>query len=97
MMKVKAKVKNNVCFVKLMINHNMVGFEQAAKKGIQANFITSIIAKVGGKAVYEQLSSQYLAKNPIFKFKFFAKKGETVEISWVDLLGNSDTAFIRMR
>ena len=97
MMKVKARLKNNICFVKLLIKHDMVSFEQAARKGVKANFITSIVAKVGGKIVYEQLSSQFLAKNPIFKFKFFAKEGEAVEISWVDLLGNSDTAFVRMR
>jgi len=96
-MKIKAKIKNSIVYVKLLIKHDMVSFEQAQKKGVQANFITSIRARISGKIVYEQLSSQYLAKNPIFKFKFFAKQGETVEITWVDLLGNTDTSFTTIR
>jgi len=37
-------------------------------------------------------TSQFLSKNPIFKFKFKgAKKGDKVEITWVDLKGNTKT------
>jgi hypothetical protein len=96
-MKLKAKVKNNICHAKLMIKHEMLTYSQAKKRGKKANFLTSIEAKVNGQIVYRLLSSQFLAKNPLFKFRFYAKRGDVLEVTWVDLLGYSDTRFITIR
>lgn len=92
-MKIKAKVKGDMVAVKVMVKHDMLTYDQAKKKGKEANFITHITAKANDKVVYDLSSSQFLSKNPLFKFKFKgAKAGDKVEVTWVDLLGNTKTS-----
>jgi len=92
-MKIKAKVKGDVIAAKVMVKHDMLTYDQAKKKGVDANFITHISAKVNDKVVYDLSSSQFLSKNPLFKFKFKgAKAGDKLEVTWVDLKGNTKTA-----
>ena len=69
-MKIKAKEKDGIVRVKTKLSHEMMTYSQAKKKGIEANFITHVSAKVGGKTVYELSSSQFISENPILKFKF---------------------------
>ena len=89
-MKIKAKEKDGIVKVKTLIKHPMLTYDQAKKKGVEANFITHITAKVGDKIVYDVSTSQFLSKNPMIKFKFKgAKKGDELTISWVDLSGKS--------
>ena len=91
-MKIKAKVKGDAVSVKVMVKHEMLTYDQAKKKGKEANFITHVTAKANDKVVYDLSSSQFLSKNPIFKFSFKgAKAGDKVEITWTDLLGNTKT------
>ncbi|HIP59581.1 MAG TPA: thiosulfate oxidation carrier complex protein SoxZ [Campylobacterales bacterium] len=91
-MKIKAKEKGGAVSVKVMVKHDMLTYDQAKKKGTDANFITHISAKANDKVVFDMSTSQFLSKNPIFKFKFKgAKKGDKVEITWVDLKGNTKT------
>jgi sulfur-oxidizing protein SoxZ len=92
-MKIKAKLKGDVVNVKVMVKHDMLTYDQAKKKGKEANFITHISAKCNDKVVYDMSSSQFLSKNPLFKFKFKGgKAGDKVEVTWVDLLGNTKTS-----
>jgi len=91
-MRVKAKVKGDVIACKVLIKHDNLTYDQAKKKGKEANFITHMTAKANGKVVYEVSSSQFFSKNPLVKFKFkgsVAKKGDEVEFTWVDLKGNT--------
>jgi len=38
-------------------------------------------------------TSQFLSKNPIFKFSFKgAAVGDKITMTWVDLLGNTETS-----
>lgn len=90
-MKIKAKEKNGVVKAKIQIKHEMMTYNAAKKKGLSANFITSIVAKVGERTVFELSSSQFVSKNPIIKFKFKAKKGEILEMTWKDMSGKSVT------
>lgn len=94
-MKIKAKIKGDIVKVKAMAKHDMTTYDQAEKKTgnrEDANFITRITASVNGKLVYEVSTSQFLSKNPIFKFKFKgAKAGDTLEVTWVDRKGNTKT------
>ena len=70
----------------------MLSYQEAERAKKEANFITYLVAKVGGKVVYEVSSSQFLSKDPYFKFSFTgAKAGDDIEITWKDLKGNSDT------
>jgi sulfur-oxidizing protein SoxZ len=100
-MKIKAKMKGDIVKVKALAKHDMTTYDQAAKKTgdkENANFITRITASVGGKLVYEISTSQFLSKNPIFKFQFKgAAKGDKIEMTWVDRKGNTktDTAKIK--
>jgi len=89
-MKVKAKLKNDVVKVKILAEHVNVGPEEAEKKKIDTNFITSIIAKANNKVVFELSGSGFISKNPQFAFSFKgAGKGDEVEVTWTDLKGNT--------
>jgi sulfur-oxidizing protein SoxZ len=92
-MKVKAKLKGGVVKVKAMAKHEMSTYNQAEKRTgdrENANFITHVSATCNGETVFESSTSQFLSKNPIFKFQFKgAKKGDAVEMSWVDRKGNT--------
>lgn len=93
-MKVKAKVKKGVVKAKVQAKHEMMTYDQAKKKGKDANFITHMVGKVGDKIVYEVSTSQFLAKDPLFKFEFKAdglKDGDKLEMTWVDLSGATRT------
>ena len=94
-MKIKAKIKGDVVNVKALAKPDMTTYDQAVKKTgnrEDANFITRITGSVNGKLVYEVSTSQFLSKNPIFKFQFKgAKKGNRLEMTWVDRKGNTRT------
>jgi len=89
-MKVKAKLKKDIVGVKVLIKHPNLTYDQAKKKGKKANFITHVSAKCNDQVVFDMSSSQFLAKNPLIKFKFKgAKEGDKVEVTWVDLSGKT--------
>jgi len=91
-MKVKAKLKGNTVKVKCMAKHEMSTYNQAEKRTgnrDNANFITHISATCNGETVFESSTSQFLSKNPIFKYKFKGKKGDKVEMAWTDRKGKS--------
>jgi sulfur-oxidizing protein SoxZ len=90
-MKIKAKEKDGIVKAKVMAKHEMLTYNAAKKKGKEANFITYITGKVGDKIVYEASTSQFLSKNPLFKFKFKGKKGDKLTMTWTDLKGNTVT------
>jgi len=94
-MKVKAKLKKGVVKVKAMAKHNMTTYNQAEKKTgnkDDANFITHITATCNGETVFDMSTSQFLSKNPIFKYQFKGdnfKKGDKVLMTWVDRKGKT--------
>ena len=100
-MKIKAKIKNEVIQVKAMAKHAMTTYNQAEiKTGDKenANFITNILAEVNQRIVFEASTSQFLSKNPIFKFKFKgAKKGDILTMTWVDKKGNTKTSKTKIK
>ena len=93
-MKVKAKLKNGVVKVKAMAKHEMSTYNMMEKKTgnrEDANFITHITGTVNGETVIDISTSQFLSKNPIFKFQFKGdfKKGDKLLMSWVDRKGKT--------
>ncbi len=91
-MRIKAKSKNGITTVKVMFKHPMLSYDEAKKKGKEANFITYVVANVEDKKVFEVSTSQFLSKNPYMKFAFKGDfKGKEIVISWVDLKGNKKT------
>jgi len=95
--KIKAKAKKGIVTAKVMAKHPMMSYDEAKKKGKKANFITSMVATVNDKIVYEVSTSQFLSKNPFVKFKFKGNKGEKLTFTWTDLSGKvqSDTKKIK--
>ena len=91
-MKIKAKLKGDTVSVKCMAKHEMSTYNQAEKRTgnkDNANFITHIVAKNNGEVVFESSTSQFLSKNPIFKYKYKGKAGDKLEMSWTDRKGKS--------
>ena len=75
----------------------MMTYDMAEKKTgsrDNANFITHVSGTVNGKTVFDMSSSQFLSKNPIFKFSFkgIGAAGDKLEMTWVDLKGNTVTS-----
>ena len=91
--KIKAKLKNGIVEVKALATHPMLSFQEAERAKKEANFITYVVAKVGGKVVYEASTSQFLSKDPYMKFSFKGGNvGDTIELTWKDLKGNTDVS-----
>ena len=86
-MKIKAKEKAGFVKAKISIKHDMLTYDQAKKKGVEANFITHITATVGDKVVYDASTSQFLSKNPLIKFVFNGKNGDELKITYTQLKG----------
>ncbi|PIF03944.1 MAG: thiosulfate oxidation carrier complex protein SoxZ [Arcobacter sp.] len=90
--RIKAKEKKGITTVKAMAKHAMLSYDEAKRKKTEANFITSMIAKVDGEIVYEVSTSQFLSKDPFVQFKFKgANKGKMLEFTWTDLKGTTQT------
>jgi len=79
----------------------MTTYNQAKKKTgnkDDANFITHLTASVNGDLVFEVSTSQFLSKNPIFKFKFKgAQKGDILTMTWIDKKGNTKTSKTKIK
>jgi len=90
-MKVKAKEKDGIVKVKVLAKHQNIGPEEGEKKKKEPNFITTVVAKIGDKVVYEMNGSGFMSKNPLYKFKCKGKKGDEIEVTWTDLKGNTKT------
>ncbi len=91
--KIKAKLKNGIVEVKALATHPMLSFQEAERAKKEANFITYVVAKVGGKVVYEASTSQFLSKDPYMKFSFKGGNvGDELELTWKDLKGATDTS-----
>jgi sulfur-oxidizing protein SoxZ len=91
-MKIKAKLKDDVLACKVQATHEMMTYNAAKEKGVEANFITHMVAKVGDRVVMEVSTSQFLSKDPILKFKAKAgdiKKGDKMEVTWTDKSGKT--------
>jgi len=100
-MKIKAKFKGDHIKVKAMAKHAMLTYDQAKRKtgdSNDANFITHITASVNDEIVFEASTSQFLSKNPIFKFKFKgANKGDVLTMTWIDRKGNTKTSQTKIK
>ena len=91
--KIKAKLKDGIVEVKALASHPMLSYQEAERAKKEVNFITYVIAKVGDKVVFEASTSQFLSKDPYIKFSFKgANVGDTIELTWKDLKGNTDVS-----
>lgn len=94
--KIRARMKGNSCEVKSLIKHKMeTGLRKDKKTGkvIPAHFIQEVTCEHNGKSVMSANWGTAISANPYLAFSFTgAKKGDTIKLSWVDNMGNSDSA-----
>ena len=89
--RIKAKAKKGVVTVKMMAKHPQLSHQEAERSKKKADWITQIVATAGGKTVFEVSGSQFLSKNPYYKFSFNGEKGGNMEVSMTTLAGESQT------
>ncbi|MGI9235169.1 MAG: thiosulfate oxidation carrier complex protein SoxZ [Woeseiaceae bacterium] len=92
--KVKTRLSGDVAEVKSLIVHPM---ETGARKDpdtgelVPRHHITQLRFINNGEAVMVANFSTAVSKNPYINFRFAgAKAGDTLNVSWVDNLGDSD-------
>jgi len=94
--KIRAKAQDGVTTVKALMTHAMeTGLQKDKKTGelIPAHFINEIVAKHNGKVVLTAEWGAAVSKNPYLSFAFDGgAAGDTVELSWADNKGDSDSA-----
>ena len=95
-MKIRAWTSGDSTTVKAIIFHPMetgLRKDKATGKKIPAKYITEVNCKHNDKPVMTCLWGPGVSKNPFLSFRFKnAKPGDTLEISWVDNQGGSDSA-----
>ncbi len=99
--RLRASNKGGVATVKALITHPMeTGMRKNKKTGkkIPAHFIQSVSGKHNGKEVVLAEWGPAVSKNPYLSFQFAgAKKGDTVELTWSDNKGGSESASTKVR
>jgi len=99
--RLRASNKGGVATVKALITHPMeTGLRKNKKTGkkIPAHFIQTVSGKHNGKEVILCEWSGAVSKNPYLSFKFAgAKKGDSVELTWSDNKGGSESASTKVR
>ena len=90
-MKIKAKEKKGVVKVKAMFTSLMADREQAVKTGVKEEYIKYIVAKANDVVVFEVTTSGFMSENPLIKFQFKGKKGDTLAFTTVDNNGKEES------
>ncbi|WP_058556709.1 thiosulfate oxidation carrier complex protein SoxZ [Thiohalocapsa sp. ML1] len=93
--KIRAKATGGVTTVKSLMSHEMeTGLRKDKDTGepIPAHFIQEVTAKWKDQTVMTALWSGGISKNPYLSFKFNGgEPGDTVEITWVDNKGATES------
>ena len=93
--KIRAKATGGVTTVKSLMSHEMeTGLRKDKDTGeaIPAHFIQEVTAKWKDQTVMTALWSGGISKNPYLSFKFNGgEPGDTIEITWVDNKGATET------
>ena len=92
--KVKAEVSGDVAEVKSLMLHPMeTGTRKDAETGalVSAKYITQLTFINNGKLVMVANFSTAVSRDPYFSFKFRGGKvGDTLKVTWVDNVGDTD-------
>jgi len=94
-MKIKAKSKDGIVKVKMLLKHNMESGRRKDKKTgklIPAHYITQVSATANGEQVFHAELGTAISKNPYIAFSYKGDAGGTVQVSWVDSMGKTKSA-----
>ena len=93
-MRIRAKVKDAITEVKVLINHPMETGQRKDKKTgelVPAHFIEEIWCDYSGKTVLRAHWSGGVSKDPYLAFQFKGGAvGETATVAWRDNKGETD-------
>jgi sulfur-oxidizing protein SoxZ len=99
--RLRASDKGGVATVKALITHPMeTGLRKDKKTGkkVPAHFIQTVTGKHNGNEVIVAEWSGAVSKNPYLSFQFAgAKAGDSVELTWSDNKGETDTETTKVR
>ena len=99
--KIRAKAKGGTTTVKALMTHPMeTGLRKDKKTGkmIPAHFIQEVSCMHNGKVVLTTEWGGSVSKNPYLSFKFEGgATDDTIELSWKDNQGGSDTSSVKVR
>jgi sulfur-oxidizing protein SoxZ len=90
MMKIRARLKDGVTEVKMLMIHPMETGRRIDDAGetVPAHFIQMVTATLNGKTVLEAQWGTGISKNPYLTFRVRgANLGDKVAVSWVDNKG----------
>ena len=94
--KMRAKIKDGVTTIKVLVSHPMdTGLQKDKKTGkkIPAHFIQEVVCKHKDITVMTANWGAAISKNPYLSFRFKgAAAGDTINLSWVDNKGEKDSA-----
>ena len=94
--KLKARAENGETTVKALIKHPMeTGRRKDKESGelVPAHYIEEVVCSYQGEPLLTSEVGPTISKNPFLSFKFTGgAAGETVELSWKDNKGGSESA-----
>jgi sulfur-oxidizing protein SoxZ len=98
--RIRAQAKDGETVVKALITHPMETGQRKDKKTgkmIPAKFIQEVVCKHNGATVVTALWGPAVSKNPYVSFELKGgKAGDTIEMSWVDNLGEKDSDSVKV-
>jgi len=98
--RIRAQAKGGETTVKALITHPMETGQRKDKKTgklIPAHFIQELVCKHNGTTVVTGLWGPAVSKNPYVAFDLTGgKAGDSIEMSWVDNMGQKDSLTVKV-
>jgi sulfur-oxidizing protein SoxZ len=94
-MKMRATLGSGFTELRVLMSHPMETGQRkdASGKVVPLHFIQNVTVKINGKTAVESQINQAISRNPVFTFRLKGgAKGDKVEVSWLDNLGETNTA-----
>ena len=93
-MKMRATVNGGVTDIRVLMTHPMETGQRKDQDGklVPTHFIQTVTVKMNGRTVLGCQASQGVSRNPVFSFRVKGgAKGERIEVSWLDNLGETNS------
>ncbi len=98
--KLRAWVIDDQIRVRAVISHPMESGRRKIKKTgkkIPPHFIRELVVSRNGQIVLEAFWGKSVSRNPYLAFEVPGRRGDRIELSWLDNRGNADSARIKAR
>ncbi len=98
--KIRAREVDGLVTVKSVINHPMESGQRKIRKTgkkIPPHFIRELVVSRNGQVLLEAFWGKSVSRNPYLAFEVPGRKGDRIELLWLDNRGNSDRAHTRAR